>query len=431
MSRSKARWFLAVFLALAVLVSSCQGAAPTPEPKATSAPQKSSAPQASPEKTAPPEKKAESAAPAPKAEVKPAAVPASLPKATEEYLAKLKQNASAMAGLDEELKVPQEWIDGAKKEGKLSILHTIDPPQAVVLLKPFKERYPYIQVDYNRGAHEEKMKALVAVEAGRPTTDIIIGVGGLFFMMKEAGMNADLRSMPTWNTVPEGFKDPNGLWVGTHLRHWSMAFNKNKVKEQDMPKTWDELLTNPIWRNGNLALGNRPQLWMLQLWRNKGEQWAKDYLTKMFTEVKPQLRKEGMNAMIDLLGAGEYYATVPSAEYRTYQAVLEGAPVLWWSPEPIPLATSELTVLKKATNPYSARIFSNWLLSKEGQVAQYVSDFAPPVHKDMRDPAWLPFADKIVGRPTALRYPEDEETIQPKLLEFWEQLWLKGGGTAR
>ena len=46
---------------------------------------------------------------------------ADLPKATQKTLKKLKLDASILEGIDEELKVPQKWIDGAKKEGAVTI----------------------------------------------------------------------------------------------------------------------------------------------------------------------------------------------------------------------------------------------------------------------------------------------------------------------
>ncbi|MGH6631217.1 MAG: hypothetical protein ACREB3_15935, partial [Burkholderiales bacterium] len=87
--------------------------------------------------------------------------------------------------------------------------------------------------------------------------------------------------------------------------------------------------------------------------------------------------------------------------------------------------------LKGAPNINSARVFVNWFLSKEGQIAQYISDFAPPVHKDLRRREFLPFADQIVGKESAFRDPALELEVQPKLLEFWDQLWLKSGGRKR
>lgn len=357
---------------------------------------------------------------------------APLPKSTQEMLKKVKLDVAILSDIDKELQVPQAWITGAKKEAKLRIFSTWDPPQADMLFRPFKERYPFVAIEYNRASHEDRaIRTIVAFKNKRVVTDILTGLGGSFFMYKEANALEDIRSLPNWKNNPEGTTDPEGLWVGMHMRYWCMAYNTKMVKREDVPKKWEDFLTNPTWRNGNLALGNRPQLWALLLWKAKGEKWTKDFLTRLFTEVKPQLRREGMNAMLELLAAGEFNATIPSAEYRTYQKVLDGAPVSYSCPEPMPVAVSEMGILKGAPNLNAARIFVNWFLSKEGQISQYYSDYAPPVHKGLQRRELLPFAEQIVGKERAFRDPAIELEVQPKLLEFWDGLWLKGGGRRR
>lgn len=357
---------------------------------------------------------------------------ASLPKSTQEMLKKFKIEATILSDIDGELQLPKAWIDGARKEGKLRVFSTLDPPQAEVLFRPFKERYPFIAIEYNRASHEDRaVRTLVAFKNKRIVTDILTGIGGSFFMYKEAGALEDMRNIPNMKNNPEGTKDADGLWVGMHLRQWCMAYNTKLVKKEDLPKRWEDLLTNPLWRNGNLALGNRPQLWLLPLWKAKGEKWAKDFVARLFNEVKPQLRREGMNALIELLAAGEFFVSIPSAEYRTYQKVLDGAPVSYSCPEPVPLTFSEMAILKGAPNINAARLFANWLLSKEGQIAQYISDFAPPVHKGLRRKEFLPFADQILGKQVAMRDPQSELEIHPKLLEIWDDLWLRAGGRRR
>jgi iron(III) transport system substrate-binding protein len=347
-------------------------------------------------------------------------------------LKELKLEASILSDLDQELKTPPAWMAGAKKEGKLRVFSTLDPPQADILFRPFKERYPFLNIEYSRASHEDRaVRTLVAFKNKRIVTDVLTGLGGSFFMYKEENALEDLRNLPNLKNLPAGTFDPEGLWVGMHLRHWCFAYNTKLVKKEDVPKKWEDLVTNPIWRNGNLALGNRPQLWGLVLWKVKGEAWTKDFLTKLFTEVKPQLRREGMNAMLELNAAGEFYANVPAAEYRVYQKTLDGAPLSYTCPAPVPAAVSEMGILKGAPNINAARIFVNWFISKEGQIAQYVSDFAPPVHKALRRKEFLPFAEEILGRETGFRDPAIEIEIQPKLLEFWDSLWLKGGGRRR
>jgi iron(III) transport system substrate-binding protein len=361
-----------------------------------------------------------------------AQLPASLPKSTQQMLKELKLDPAILQGLDKETAVPKAWTDGAKKEGKLRIFSTWDPPQTEKMFTPFKERYPFIAIEYSRASHEDRaVKTIVAFKNKRTVTDVLTGIGGSFFMYKEAGALEDMRRLPNWKNNPPDTSDPEGLWAGMHMRYWCMAYNTKLVKKEDVPKKWEDFLTNPRWRGGNLALGNRPQLWALQLWKARGEKWLRDFLGRLFSEVKPQIRKEGMNALLELLVVGEFHANIPAAEYRTYQKAVEGAPISYACPEPVPAAVSEMGILKGAPNLNGAFLFVNWFLSKEGQLAQYYADYAPPVHKEMQRKELVPFGEQIFGKETVFRDPVIEIEVQPKLLELWDELWLRGGGKKR
>ena len=75
---------------------------------------------------------------------------APLPKATQELLKKLKLNPSVLADIDKELEVPKDWIDQARKEGKVRWRSTpAEPADLKILLGPFKERYPFIEVEFS------------------------------------------------------------------------------------------------------------------------------------------------------------------------------------------------------------------------------------------------------------------------------------------
>ena len=353
------------------------------------------------------------------------AFPAPLPKSTQEMVKKLKLDPNILADIDRELQVPADWIEKAKKEGKLRVL---SPSQTKLLYTPFKERYPFIAVEYSGASREDRsVKTLVAHKSGRVLTDVLTGVGGTFYMFKQANALEDLRPIPAVKNSSEGAKDPHGLWVGADTRYWCMAYNTKLVKKEELPKRWEDLLANPLWRGGNLALGNRPNLWALQLWKAKGESWTKDFLAKLFTELKPQLRKEGNSARVQLLAAGEFHAVIPAAEFNTYQMVLNGAPVGFSCPEPVPVSVEETVILKGSPNIHAARLFINWLLSKEGQIAQFASSYTPPVHKDLMRPEFIPFAEQILGKEVSYRDPGLELEVLPKLTEFWNSLWLRGG----
>ncbi len=354
---------------------------------------------------------------------------ADLPKATQELLKKLKLEPSILGDIDKEIAMPGAWVEGAKKEDELRIGATWDELQFENLIGPFKERFPFIKIKYSRATrHDRVIKPLLAFQTGRVITDVISGIGAKVSVFRKLNALEDLSGLPNWKNVPEGMKDPKKQWVGQRLRYWCMSYNTKRVAKKDLPKTWEDLITNERWHGKKIGLGNRPNLWLITLWGAKGEAWAKDYAQKLFSIVKPQLRKEGMNALIGLAVAGEFDASLPSAAYRTQQQALKGAPISWHCPEPVPMAISELVIVKGTKKKNSAMMFLNWFLSREGQISQYGANFAPPVHKDLQRKEFLSYPEQIVGKKIAFREPDSLEKDLKDLVKFWDPLWFAGRG---
>ena len=354
-----------------------------------------------------------------------------LPAATEKTLRDLKLSPSIMQGLDKELDVPKAWIDAAKREGVVKVSGSWSAAQFTELNTSFRERYPEIKLDYSVGTFNARaIRPLIAFKEGRSIVDIMTGFGGSVHLYQEANALEDLRSLPGFKNPIPGTGDPEGgTWVAMRLRYWCVSYNTNKVNKNDLPKTWDDLLTNPVWRNGNLAIPDIPSIWLTMLWDANGEAWTTNFMIKLFTVVKPQLRKEGTNAVVGLTAAGETPAFIGAADYRVKEHELKGAPVSWHCPEPVPVGVSQLMMLKGSPAPNGSLIFLNWFLSKEGQLAQYVGDNSIPVHKDMEsDPRFLPYPDEVIGKKLAIR---DEEKIRlefPKLMAVYGPLWTGAGG---
>ncbi|HTI86142.1 MAG TPA: extracellular solute-binding protein [Alphaproteobacteria bacterium] len=348
-----------------------------------------------------------------------------IPEPTRKILADLKLDEAILNGLDNELAVPKDWLDGAKREGNVRLTGSWDADEFKALSAPFLARYPQIKVSYTRGSFNARaLRPLIAFQEGRYIADIVTGIGGAMPRYIEANALDDLRLLPSSKNVIDGMKSDRGDWIGIRIRYWCMSYNTNKVKASELPKTWEDLLTQPRWRNGHLALANLPQLWVLPLWGMYGEEWADRYLKTLFNEVKPQIRKEGANAVLNLVIAGEFDAAIPSADYRTARYVERGAPVSWHCPTPLPSAISEMAILKGSPNIHAARVFANWLLSKEGQIAQFRADRATPIHKDLQTKTFLMFPDEIAGKTIAFRDPGLED-LHDELLNIWNPLWEK------
>jgi iron(III) transport system substrate-binding protein len=308
------------------------------------------------------------------------------------------------------------------------ILGTWDPKQFGPLNAPFRERYPDIKVEYSRASFSGRaLRPLIALKEGRYITDVLTGFGGSEQHYQEADALEDMRSIPGLKNPLPGTGDPDGNWVGTRLRYWCVTYNTDKVKKEELPKTWEDILTNKAWHNGNIGVADRPQLWLLMLWGEYGKEWTVNYIEKFFSVVKPQLRKEGANALMGLAIAGEFHAALPAAAYRTKQYLQRGAPVAWHCPEPVPLATSQMGILKGNPHANASRVWVNWFLSKEGQISQFAADSAPPVHKDLQTEAFLAFPDQIAGHKIAFRVPEQEGATE-ELNQIWTKYWVGAGG---
>jgi iron(III) transport system substrate-binding protein len=357
------------------------------------------------------------------------AAAAELPQATKDTLKRLKLKTSILKGLDEELKLPAGWAAKAKKEGKLTILSSWDQRQFTAMTRAFKARYPYITVRYSRASYNQRvLKTLIAFKEGRVLTDILTGFGGGYRLFKEVGALENLTDIPNFKrSLPKNMRDPAGFWLGQRLRYWCIAYNTAKVSKDMLPKRWEDLITDTRWHGGKLGIANRPQLWLLMLWGAKGPKWTTDYATRFLDRVKPQMRKEGTNALISLAVAGEFYAALPAAAYRTRQYQAKGAPIAWHCPEPVPLAVSEMGIVKGAPNVHAAKVFANWFLSKEGQIAQFAANNAPPVHKDLQTKEFLVYPDQVLGRKIAYREPKLEAEYK-KLVAVWDPIWRKASG---
>lgn len=348
---------------------------------------------------------------------------AEAPDITLKIVKELKLDDSILKGMDDELRVPDSWVAAAKKEGTFRITGSWDPGQFRKMTAPFVARYPFIKPEYSRGSFNDRaVRPLIAFQEGRYIADIVSGIGGAMARYNDAHALDDLRVLPNAKNVASGMKAADGSWIGIRIRYWCMSYNTSAVPKQDLPATWEDLLNQPRWRNGHLAINNLPQLWLLPLMAHNGTDWAKSYLKKLFDDVKPQLRKEGANALSNLVMAGEFDAAIPAADYRISLYVPKGAPISWHCPTPVPSAISEMAILKGSPNVDAARLFANWLLSKEGQIAQFYADHATPIHKDLQTKEFLTFPEELAGKELAFRSPELENRTD-ELLKLWNPYW--------
>lgn len=342
-------------------------------------------------------------------------------------LATLKGSESDFGGLG-------AIVAGAKKEGTLKFRLTFSPKHAAKMLKAFNERYPFVKVEYTRGVGAGRsVKPLAAYKTGRYIADIVGAFGSSMKGYTDANAMENLGGLPSFKNIPANMRSKNGTWAAYQTANWCMAYNTNRIKKSELPKTWKDLVkADSGLTGGRVGVGNRVHLWLINLWGAYGADEIKNnYLPAFFGTLKPQLRKEGINGLMKLASIGEFDVSMPSALYRIKIQVKKGAPLAAHCPEPVPRYFTNATVFRNSPRVNSAKLLLNWLWSKEGQLMQLAVVGAAPVHKDLIDPKYYPYGAELKGKKVALRDINLLVNELPKAKKVWSAAWRNAGGPAR
>jgi iron(III) transport system substrate-binding protein len=354
----------------------------------------------------------------------------SLTAASKEMLKDLKLQESILDGLDQELAVPQAWIDGSKKEGAVGVRLTMHPSRFEKVRKVFEARYPWIKVEFTRGIGQARaLGPLLAFKRGTYVTDVVSSFEVLGEEYAKAQALIDLRALPAAKAPRGEFNAEDGTALAYRLQHYCTAYGTKRVKKEELPKTWEDILTDPRWRDGKIGVAINVNTWLAPLWGIKGEAWVRDYMDRLFNVVKPQIRKERLSTTPKLAALGEFDLTIPGGDFIVKGHQDEGVPVGFHCPTPAPVTAAWIGILKGNPHPNAAMIYVNWALSKEGQLADNWGDNFLPSHKGLQSREFLPFPDEILGKPQAPLTPAVLRQM-PKITAMWHEYWVKSGGSA-
>ena len=352
------------------------------------------------------------------------AVAQDLPKATVKLLEQAKVDRIWLKGIDEELKVPAEWIERAKKEGEFRIAASDPEPAFRAYIAPFIERYPFIKPEYEQGSYNNRVvKPLLALKQGRLITDMTTSITGTIHMFTEANALVSLKDIPNFQKVRDELRPDSGLFVAKDFRMWCMAYNTQKVKKADMPKTWEELITKAELHGNVIGANDRSMTWLVPLRGQWNAEKAAKYVEDFMGIVKPQLRQEGINALTGLTSLGEVPISIPSGDTQVYELAMKGGNVAWHCPDPIPATAAEIALLRGSPNTYASKIFINWILSREGQIAQYATIFTPPVHKDLPLEKFSVYPEELKGKKLVVNDANYSDDYAAELQKVWGPLW--------
>jgi iron(III) transport system substrate-binding protein len=281
-----------------------------------------------------------------------------------------------------------EWdrtVRAAEQEGQVAV--SIGGYGAVLDSGVFQKAYPKIKITSIAGAGTDLTARITAERrAGKYLLDVYNGGGNSLYQVLYVGKMLD--SIKSALILPEVL-DPTKWWEGKHKyadkegRHIIVyegnvaagagaGYNTQLIDPRDYKTYWDFL--NPKLKGKIISSDIRRV-------RGAGIPWqflyyspelGPKYLRRLFGEMDVTLTAD-LRQAVDWLGSGRFSLVLPIQGGAIYKAKNQGLPVEQFDPfhfkEGVNLSSAfgSLALMNRAPHPNAAKVFINWLLSREGQ----------------------------------------------------------------
>ncbi|HMA81283.1 MAG TPA: extracellular solute-binding protein [Candidatus Binatia bacterium] len=253
-------------------------------------------------------------------------------------------------------------IEGAKKEGALVFYTTMDIQNSKPLLDAFSKKYPFIKADLVRlGGTAMVSRIMTEAQAGASKFDVAVGISPSLTPMRERNLIAPYVTSEAASLYDDLY-DPKGFWTTVYLNTLVLGYNTKAISRNDLPKTYDDLLKPQYRQKFIIDIENYDVFVALsQEW---GQEKAVQYFKGLAKQEPVFLR--GNTNRANFVSVGERSMTF------VYAQVIErmkqtGAPVDWIPLEPVAVELNIAMMSAKANHPNSAKLFIDYLVSKDGQ----------------------------------------------------------------
>jgi iron(III) transport system substrate-binding protein len=255
-----------------------------------------------------------------------------------------------------------ELVKGAKQEREVVVYASQPLPEAQVIMERFQQKYPFLKVNLNRAGSEKLLtKVLTESRASKLYGDVIQTVEFSMHTFKKMGILAHYMS-PEAKFFPKEFQD-EGYWITAYYNPYVVGYNTKTVTAQKMPKTYEDLL-HPMWK-GEIMLEGTKVDWFAGMLQIMGKEKGLQYMRRLAKQDVKLRTGHNLLAQLVVAGEGAMDINVPSPVVDTLKKT--GAPIDWTALGPVPGIMIGIGVTSKAPHPNAARLYMDFVLSKEGQ----------------------------------------------------------------
>jgi iron(III) transport system substrate-binding protein len=276
--------------------------------------------------------------------------------------------ASALSGPDREARL----LEGAKKEGTVTVYSSMPQDDMTALTTEFEKRYGIKAKIWRAGSEKLLQRVVLEARSNRFEMDVADTNGPEMEAMHREHLLQVCKSPFLSELIPQAIL-PHREWIATRLNIFTCAYNTKALKKDELPKSYADLL-DPKWK-GKIAVEADDNDWLAgtvtKMGYDKGVALFKEIANKNAVTVR-----KGHTLLANLVASGEVPLALTLYNYKVEQMKNAGAPMDWFALEPTIARPNGVAVSKNAPHPYSAVLFQDFMLSG-GQVVLGKRDFIP------------------------------------------------------
>jgi iron(III) transport system substrate-binding protein len=257
----------------------------------------------------------------------------------------------------------QRLIEGAKKEGTLTIYTSATTDDMGAVTAAFEKKYGIKANVWRAGSEAILQRAVTEARGRRYEVDIFETNGPELEALHREQILQEVKSPHLSELMPQAVT-PHREWIATRLNIFVAAYNTNLIKKEALPKTWRDLL-DPKWK-GKLGIEAYDHDWYSGVIGELGEPGL-----KLFREIVAangiSVRK-GHTLLANLVVSGEVPLALTVYHYRAEHLKSEGAPIDWFVFPPAIARPNGVAMARRAPRPHAAVLFFDFMLTDAQEI---------------------------------------------------------------
>jgi iron(III) transport system substrate-binding protein len=257
----------------------------------------------------------------------------------------------------------ERLLDGARREGFLTVYTSFPPEDIAAVNAAFEKRYGVKVRPWRSSSENVLQRTLTEAKAGRFDVDIVECNSVPLESLHREGLLQRVRSSRLADLVPAAVPR-HGEWVASRLSLFVQAYNTKQVRKEELPKSYADLL-DPRWK-GRLGIEASDMDWFSEVVRALGESKG----LKLFRDVAAANGfsvRRGHSVLAQLVASGDVPFALTVYNFTAEQLKRRGAPIDWLVLSPAVAHANGVAVPTRAPRPSAALLYYEFMIGEEAQ----------------------------------------------------------------